>query len=94
MGGVSCLEKQRLSETSFYSRQSSCLLKRVFYKVTLKDIVEACGISRGGIYLYFDSVDEIFMEVIRQYHSENLNKTCIELSGNKEFVEILDVVLG
>ena len=35
-----------------------------FASVTMKDIIEECGISRGGIYLYFTSVDEIFMQVI------------------------------
>ena len=33
--------------------------------VTMKDIVEACGISRGGLYLYFSSTEEIFLEVLR-----------------------------
>ena len=33
--------------------------------VTMKDIVEACQISRGGLYLYFDSTREIFQEVLR-----------------------------
>ena len=29
----------------------------------MKDIVEACEISRGGLYLYFGSTAEIFLEV-------------------------------
>jgi len=33
---------------------------------TMKDIIEECGISRGGIYLYFDSVDDIFIEVLER----------------------------
>lgn len=82
--------KTEIKRNFILQQAKQLFIKKGFYKVTLKDIVEACGISRGGIYLYFDSVDEIFMEVIRQYHSENLNKTCIELSGSKEFVEILD----
>lgn len=32
--------------------------------VTMKDIVEACEISRGGLYLYFDSTEAIFEEII------------------------------
>ena len=28
----------------------------------MKDIVEACDISRGGLYLYFESTSQIFME--------------------------------
>ena len=44
--------------------------RRVFaekgYKdVTMTDIVEACGISRGGLYLYFDNTGELFLEVMR-----------------------------
>ncbi len=44
--------------------------RRVFmekgYKgVTMKDIVEACEISRGGLYLYFSSTGEIFEEVLK-----------------------------
>lgn len=33
--------------------------------VTMKDIIEVCEISRGGLYLYFDSVETIFKEVLR-----------------------------
>lgn len=33
--------------------------------VTMKDIIEACEISRGGLYLYFDSVEAVFKEVLR-----------------------------
>lgn len=33
--------------------------------VTMKDIVEACGISRGGLYLYFSSTKELFLEVLQ-----------------------------
>ncbi|MCM1134230.1 MAG: TetR/AcrR family transcriptional regulator [Clostridium sp.] len=44
--------------------------RRVFmekgYKlVTMKDIVEACEISRGGLYLYFQSTKELFEEVLK-----------------------------
>ena len=34
--------------------------------VTMKDIIEACEISRGGLYLYFPSTQEIFLEVLKQ----------------------------
>lgn len=35
-----------------------------FKNVTMKDIVDACEISRGGLYLYFSSTSEIFLEVL------------------------------
>lgn len=40
-------------------------VEKGFKKVTMKDIVEACEISRGGLYLYFDNTSQIFLEVMR-----------------------------
>lgn len=39
-------------------------MEKGFRSVTMKDIVEACEISRGGLYLYFSSTEEIFLEVL------------------------------
>ncbi len=41
-----------------------------YKNVTMKDIVEACGISRGGLYLYFSSTDELFMDVLKMEAEE------------------------
>lgn len=40
-------------------------VEKGFKKVTMKDIVEACEISRGGLYLYFDNTSQIFREVMK-----------------------------
>ena len=40
-------------------------MEKGFKKVTMKDIVEACEISRGGLYLYFESTSQIFLEVMK-----------------------------
>lgn len=37
-----------------------------FKSVTMKDIVDACEISRGGLYIYFDSTEAIFSEILRE----------------------------
>ena len=37
-----------------------------FKDVTMKDIVEACDISRGGLYLYFSSTEEIFLAILSE----------------------------
>ena len=36
-----------------------------YKEVTMKDIVEACQISRGGLYLYFSRTKELFEEVLK-----------------------------
>lgn len=38
--------------------------KKGYLKVTMKDIVEACEISRGGLYLYFENVEQILFAVL------------------------------
>lgn len=40
-------------------------VEKGFKRVTMKDIVEACNISRGGLYLYFESTSQIFLEVLK-----------------------------
>lgn len=38
--------------------------------VTMKDIVEACEISRGGLYLYYDSTESLFLDVLKTIDEE------------------------
>lgn len=40
--------------------------KNGYKAVTMKDIVEACEISRGGLYLYFANTKELFEAVLEQ----------------------------
>ncbi len=45
-------------------------VEKGFLSVTMQDIVEACDISRGGLYLYFGSTEEIFAEVLKLSQAE------------------------
>ena len=38
--------------------------KKGYKNVTMKDIVEACDISRGGLYIYFDSTEAILLSCL------------------------------
>ena len=42
-----------------------------FKSVTMQDIVDACEISRGGLYLYFGSTEELFLAVLDAEVDEN-----------------------
>ena len=42
-----------------------------YKNVTMKDIVDACDISRGGLYLYFSSTEELFRAVLSDEHDED-----------------------
>ena len=60
MGDKSVQKKRYIVETA---RQ--VFMEKGFKKVSMKDIVEACDISRGGLYLYFENTRQIFMEVLK-----------------------------
>ncbi|HEX3029675.1 MAG TPA: TetR/AcrR family transcriptional regulator [Clostridia bacterium] len=40
--------------------------RKPLYQVTMKDIIRETGISQGGIYRYYKSIDEILVEVINR----------------------------
>ena len=60
MGDKSAQKKKYIIDTA-----RNVFAERGFKNVTMKDIVEACNISRGGLYIYFDSTESIFEEVIK-----------------------------
>lgn len=60
MGDKSIQKKRYILETA-----RKVFVEKGFKRVTMKDIVEACDISRGGLYLYFDNTSQIFLEVLK-----------------------------
>ncbi len=58
------IKKQLILKTA---RELFC--QKGYSAVTMKDIVEACGISRGGLYLYYPSTHDIFLEVLAAENS-------------------------
>ena len=69
MGDKSEQKKKYIVETA-----RKVFTEKGYKEVTMKDIVEACDISRGGLYLYFSSTKELFEEVLllEQEDSDNV----------------------
>lgn len=65
MGEKSVQKKQYIVETA-----KKVFMEKGYKNVTMKDIVEACDISRGGLYLYFESTAAIFEEVLKMESEE------------------------
>lgn len=57
--------------------------------VTMKDIVEASDISRGGLYLYFPSVEDVFLAVLEMKEKTADNEISGEAFENASGGEIL-----
>ena len=57
-------EKSEQKRTYILKQARTVFAKKGFKEVTMKDIVDICEISRGGLYLYFGSTGEIFQEIL------------------------------
>ncbi|MGN1180801.1 MAG: TetR/AcrR family transcriptional regulator [Suilimivivens sp.] len=65
MSEKSVQKKKYILETA-----RAVFMEKGYKNVTMKDIVDACDISRGGLYLYFSSTREIFLEVLKMEQEE------------------------
>ena len=68
-------------------------MEKGFKSVTMKDIVEACEISRGGLYLYFESTEQIFLEVLKLESEEGDDAFSESISDDATAAEILLIFL-
>ncbi|MFV0558331.1 MAG: TetR/AcrR family transcriptional regulator [Enterococcus sp.] len=66
MATLSNEERKKIKREAILESARVVFSRKGLIDVTMKDIIEECGISRGGIYLYFESVDEIFIEALKQ----------------------------
>ena len=88
MGEKSAHKKQFIVETA---RQ--VFVEKGYKDVTMKDIVDACGISRGGLYLYFESTAELFREVLEAEQKEKDDIFSGEIPEDATATDILLVFL-
>ncbi|MCC2751722.1 TetR/AcrR family transcriptional regulator [Enterococcus gallinarum] len=82
-------EKKRQKREAILESAKVVFSKKGLIDATMQDIIEECGISRGGIYLYFQSVDAIFLEVLQQRSQRRFNEVRAMIKVNASFETIL-----
>ncbi|MDO5564880.1 MAG: TetR/AcrR family transcriptional regulator [Eubacteriales bacterium] len=65
--------------------------KQGYTTVTMKDVCMACGLSRGGLYRYFGSTKEIFLEILNE---DKEDKDQLLIKSIKENVPALQIFKG
>ncbi|MCL1802356.1 MAG: TetR/AcrR family transcriptional regulator [Eubacteriaceae bacterium] len=68
-------------------------MRKGFTSVTMKDIVEECEMSRGGVYRYFSSTKEIFMEIISSENESDYAFLGKHMEKGTNAVKILEMFL-
>ena len=67
--------------------------ERGYKNVTMKDICEKTGLSRGGLYRHYDSTEQIFLEILDGFTQTQSNEFSEKIANHIPAVEILDNVL-
>lgn len=62
--------------------------KKGYSNTTMKDVVLACDVSRGGVYLYFTDVKDLF-EAVMEYDLENDEDFSSKISEDATFADVL-----
>lgn len=64
-----------------------------YKSVTMKDICEKTGLSRGGLYRHYDGTEQIFLEIIDGFTQMQSNEFSKKIAQHIPAVKILDDVL-
>ena len=87
-------EKSEQKKKYILDKARAVFSEKGYKNVTMKDIVDACDISRGGLYLYFSSTSEIFLEVLSaDVHEDDEEAVGAALSGNASAGDMLALFL-
>lgn len=77
---VSDIHKQQKKEQILEAAKRA-FIKKGYDLTTMKDIIDESGLSRGGVYLYFSSPEEAFLEIMKA-NDNNLISMVHNLSIN------------
>lgn len=88
MGEKSLQKKEYIIE-----KARQVFAQKGYRTVTMKDIVDACEISRGGLYLYFDSTKELFRAVLQKESQEADDIFSREIGEDATAADILTLFL-
>lgn len=69
-------------------------VQRGFKDVTMKDVCEATGLSRGGLYMHYGSTGQIFADIINEMMSGLKDEVAVKLEQGMSATVILDELLA
>ena len=88
MGEKSLQKKQHILDTA-----RKIFSEKGYKNVTMKDIVDASDISRGGLYLYFSSTQELLLELLQQEADETDDVFTRKITEEDSAADILTLFL-
>ncbi len=86
-------EKSAQKKQYIVNQARQVFMEKGFKNVSMKDIVDVCDISRGGLYLYFSGTEELFLEVLKADDAAGDNIFAEQLAKGETVADILALFL-
>ncbi|MEW4413614.1 TetR/AcrR family transcriptional regulator [Clostridium sp. AN503] len=87
-------KKGDLTKAAIQQKALALFVEKGFKDVTMKDICEATGLSRGGLYMHYGSTRQIFADIINEIMSGIKNEVTEKIEHGLSATFILDGLLA
>lgn len=95
MKGVAAMgRKGEATKAAIRKAALGLFVQRGFKDVTMKDVCEATGLSRGGLYMHYGSTGQIFADIINEMMSGLKDEVAVKLEQGVSATVILDELLA
>ncbi len=81
--------KQEIRENAY-----RLFAEKGFKEVTMKDICERTGLSRGGLYRHYESTEQIFLEIVNAFSDQQKNEVFAKIEQRISAARILEELLS
>ena len=81
--------KQQIQEKAY-----QLFAEKGFKEVTMKDICELTGLSRGGLYRHYESTEQIFLEIVNAFSDKQKNEVFSKIEQHIPATTILEELLS
>lgn len=92
--------EERMSQKGDKTRQDirekayRLFAEKGFKEVTMKDICEATGLSRGGLYRHYESTEQIFLEIVNGFSDRQKSEVFTKMEQHIPAAAILEELLA
>ncbi len=69
-------------------------VEKGFKEVTMKDICEVTGLSRGGLYRHYESTSQIFLEIVNDFSNRQKSEIFTKIEQHIPAATILEEILS
>ena len=85
--------KRERTKESIIDKSYALFVEKGFKQVTMKDVCEATGMSRGGLYSHFSGTDQLFEAVLEKITEESVMDFRGEIEKGTSAAKILEKAL-